>query len=307
MKVFSTKGKFNVFLVFLILAILSSLIGKLTSTYEKDILFKLVLSDIPKDKIIYDKSHDTIMLKIRGYGFNLAKYYFETPNLNISAKKLKESNNTFLWNQKENFNDLKFTFDSSIELLAVSEDSLFFYFDQYVSQNKKIIPNISIDYKSGYDSFKPFFITNEYVTVLGPKDILDEIDYIDTELVRLNNVNSDIKINLNLLKPPYENLSFDFSSVMFEQEVEQYTEEIITIPVNVLGNTNFKYNFYPKELSVKYFISVENYKKTSPLDFRIECVFDQNKSTIVPKLTKKPDFIKNPRLSSTQIQLIIIE
>ena len=148
MKVFSTKGKFNVFLVFLILAILSSLIGKLTSTYEKDILFKLVLSDIPKDKIIYDKSHDTIMLKIRGYGFNLAKYYFETPNLNISAKKLKESNNTFLWNQKENFNDLKFAFDSSIELLAVSEDSLFFYFDQYVSQNKKIIPNISIDYKS---------------------------------------------------------------------------------------------------------------------------------------------------------------
>ena len=103
MKVFSSQGKFNVFIIFLILAISSSLVGKLTSTYDKDILFKLVLTDLPKDKVVYDKSHDSVMLKVRGYGFNLAKYYFETPSLNISVKKLKESNNTFLWNQKENF------------------------------------------------------------------------------------------------------------------------------------------------------------------------------------------------------------
>ena len=83
MKFFSSQGKFNVFVIFLILAISSSLVGKLTSTYDKDILFKLVLTDLPKDKVIYDKSHDSVMLKVRGYGFNLAKYYFDTPNLNV--------------------------------------------------------------------------------------------------------------------------------------------------------------------------------------------------------------------------------
>ena len=307
MKVFSSQGKFNVFIIFLILAISSSLVGKLTSTYDKDILFKLVLTDLPKDKVIYDKSHDSVMLMVRGYGFILAKYYFETPNLNISVKKLKESNYTFLWNQKDNFNDTKLSFDSSIELLNISEDSLFFYYDQYISQDKKIKPNVLIDYKSGYDSFKSFSITNDSVTILGPKDILNKIDYIDSELVRLNNVDSDIKIDLNLLMPPYDNLKFDFSSVVYELEVDQYTEEIIAVPVTILGNTDIKYNFFPKELSVKYFISVENYKKTSPIDFRIECIFDKNESTLVPKLTKKPDFIKKSRLSSNQVQLIILE
>ena len=307
MKVFSSQGKFNVFIIFLILAISSSLVGKLTSTYDKDILFKLVIRDLPEDKVIYDKSHDSVMLKVRGFGFNLAKYYFDTPNLNISVKKLKESNNTFLWNQKDNFNDTKLSFDSSIELLNISEDSLFFYYDQYISQNKKIKPNVLIDYKSGYDSFKSFSISNDSVTILGPKDILDKIDHIDSELVRLNNIDSDIKIDLNLLVPPYENLKFDFSSVVYELEVDQYTEEIIAVPVTILGNTDIKYNFFPKELSVKYFISVENYKKTSPIDFRIECIFDKNESTLVPKLTKKPDFIKKSRLSSNQVQLIILE
>ena len=77
--------------------------------------------------------------------------------------------------------------------------------------------------------------------------------------------------------------------------------------MTIIGNTDLKYNFYPKELSVKYFISLENYKKINPIDFRIECIFDSSESTLIPKLTKKPDFIKNSRLSSNQVQLIILE
>lgn len=307
MKIFSNQGKFNVFLIFLVLAISSSLIGKLTSTYDKNIIFKLEVIDVPKDKVIYEKSHDSVLLKVRGYGFNLAKYYFETPSLEISVKKLKEINNTFLWDQKENFNETKLSFDSSVEMLNISEDSLFFYFDQYISQKKYIKPNVSIDYKPGYDSFKPYLITNDSVTILGPRDILKEIEYVDTEFVRLNNVNSDVNINLNLLKPAFDDLTFDFTDVQYKLEVDQYTEEIINIPVNILGDNNYKYNFYPKELSVKYFISVDNYKKTSPIDFRIECLFDQNQSVLIPSLTKKPNFVKNVKLSSNQIQLIILE
>ena len=307
MKIFSNQGKFNVFLIFLVLAISSSLIGKLTSTYDKNIIFKLEVIDVPKDKVIYEKSHDSVLLKVRGYGFNLAKYYFETPSLEISVKKLKEINNTFLWDQKENFNETKLSFDSSVEMLNISEDSLFFYFDQYISQKKYIKPNVSIDYKPGYDSFKPYLITNDSVTILGPKDILKEFEYVDTEFIRLNNVNSDVNINLNLLKPAFDDLTFDFTDVQYKLEVDQYTEEIINIPVNILGDNNYKYNFYPKELSVKYFISVDNYKKTSPIDFRIECLFDQNQSVLIPSLTKKPNFVKNVKLSSNQIQLIILE
>ena len=105
MKIYSSQGKFNVFLIFLILAISTSLVGKLTSTYDKNIVFKLTVTDIPKDKVIYEKSHDSVELKVRGFGFSLAKYYFKTPELKISTNKLKESNNSFLWDQKQNFSD----------------------------------------------------------------------------------------------------------------------------------------------------------------------------------------------------------
>lgn len=307
MKIYSSQGKFNVFLIFLILAISTSLVSKLTSTYDKNIVFKLTVTDIPEDKVIYKKSHDSVELKVRGFGFSLAKYYFKTPELKISAKKLKELNNSFLWEQKQDFTDIKLNFDSSIELLTIFEDSIILYFDQYISERKFIKTNISINYESGFDSFKTPLITNDSVTILGPKDIIRKIDYVDTEFVKLNNVNSDIQINLSLLKPAFDDLSIDLSMIEYKLEVDQYTEEIVTVPVNILSNENIKYNYYPKELSVKYFISIDDYKKTTPIDFRIECVLDKNQSTLIPYLTKKPDFIKNARLSSNQIQLIILE
>ena len=307
MKIYSSQGKFNVFLIFLILAISTSLVSKLTSTYDKNIVFKLTVTDIPEDKVIYKKSHDSVELKVRGFGFSLAKYYFKTPELKISAKKLKELNNSFLWEKNQNFTETKLNFDSSIELLTIFEDSIILYFDQYISEKKFIKTNISINYESGFDSFKTPLITNDSVTILGPKDIIRKIDYVDTEFVKLNNVNSDIQINLSLLKPAFDDLSIDLSMIEYKLEVDQYTEEIVTVPVNILSNENIKYNYYPKELSVKYFISIDDYKKTTPIDFRIECVLDKNQSTLIPYLTKKPDFIKNARLSSNQIQLIILE
>ena len=307
MKIYSSQGKFNVFLIFLILAISTSLVSKLTSTYDKNIVFKLTVTDVPEDKVIYEKSHDSVELKVRGFGFSLAKYYFKTPELKISAKKLKELNNSFLWEQKQNFTDTKLNFDSSIELLTIFEDSIILYFDQYISEKKFIKTNISVNYQSGFDSFKAPLISNDSVTILGPKDVVRKIDYVDTEFVKLNNVNSDIQINLSLLKPAFDDLSIDLSMIEYKLEVDQYTEETVTVPVNILSNENIKYNYYPKELSVKYFISIDDYKKTTPIDFRIESTLDKNQSILIPYLTKKPDFIKNARLSSNQIQLIILE
>jgi len=92
MKFFSNKGKFNVYVGFLILAISTSIIGKLSSVYDKDIIFKLTPTDYPNDKIVFSQSHDSIMLRLRGNGFSLAKYYFNNPELKISIKNLLSFN-----------------------------------------------------------------------------------------------------------------------------------------------------------------------------------------------------------------------
>tara|TARA_Y100000991_G_scaffold14607_1_gene9890 strand:+ start:2339 stop:3262 length:924 start_codon:yes stop_codon:yes gene_type:complete len=307
MKIFTNRNKFNIFLIFILLASSASFVVKLTSTYEKDIVFKLVITDQISEKKIYDKSHDSVLAKVRGYGFNLAKFYLRTPELKISTKKLKESKNTYLWTQRDNFNETKLNFDSSIELLSISEDSILLYFDKFSSRKIKIKPNVIINYEPGFESFKTPLLSLDSVRVLGPLEILNKIEFIETEKIFLENINSDISLQIKLLRPEIDNLSLDNDLIKFDLDVDPYTEESIKVPVNIIGDFETNFNYYPKELLVKYFISVEEYIKTNPMDFKIDCFFDKNKSYLIPKITKQPIYVKNPRLSSSQIQLIILE
>ncbi len=306
MSLFSNTGKSNIYLIFVILAILTSLITKLTAKYEKDIVFRVIVEDHEDEKFIYKKSHDSLMLRVRGYGFNLAKYYLESPELRISIKKLKEVNNTFIWSQSENFNETKQSFDPSIELKSISEDSILFYFDKFISAKIPIKPNININYVVGYDSFYSPVLSVDSVNVLGPNEVIEKIKYINTEPITLDDVKSDISIQLSLENKD-SNIFYEIEKTSYDLKVNQYTEETIDIPVNVLSNGMYNFNYYPKELSVKYIVSIEDYNKINSTDFRIDCVFNKNQSFLVPEITKKPDFVKNAKLSSSKIQLIIIK
>ena len=306
MSLFSNTGKSNIYLIFVILAILTSLITKLTAKYEKDIVFRVIVEDHEDEKFIYKKSHDSLMLRVRGYGFNLAKYYLESPELRISIKKLKEVNNTFIWSQSENFNETKQSFDPSIELKSISEDSILFYFDKFISAKIPIKPNININYVVGYDSFYSPVLSVDSVNVLGPNEVIEKIKYINTEPITLDDVKSDISIELSLENKD-SNIFYEIEKTSYDLKVNQYTEETIDIPVNVLSNGMYNFNYYPKELSVKYIVSIEDYNKINSTDFRIDCVFNKNQSFLVPEITKKPDFVKNAKLSSSKIQLIIIK
>ena len=103
---------------------------------------------------------------------------------------------------------------------------------------------------------------------------------------------------------------FSDNSIGYLLEVDQYTEETIKVPVNVLFNSgNSKFNYYPKELSIKYNISINDYVEVNPMDFKIECVYDFDSPNNISKaeISKKPSFVKNVRLNTDQIQIIILE
>lgn len=309
-KLFSNKDKLNIFLIFLILASATSIISKLTSIYEKDISFMLTVNNQYENKIIYNQSKDTVMLRLRGYGFNLMKYYFKTPELIIHTNKLKESKNMFFWTNEYNFNDIKLNFDSSVQLLSINQDSILFYYDRYMSKMQPIKSNVKIKYSPGFNSFSDYKITPDSILVIGPTESLKKIKFIETELVELENINSDVSVKVGLKGFKSKDIFLDKDNVDYLLKVEKYTEESVKIPVNILNKEKkIKFNYYPKELLIKYFISVDNYKKLDVNDFRVDCVYEKDdlKDFLIAEITKKPSFIKNVRLDTDKIQIIIVE
>tara|TARA_B100001939_G_scaffold347807_1_gene370716 strand:+ start:2000 stop:2923 length:924 start_codon:yes stop_codon:yes gene_type:complete len=307
MKLFKARGKLNVFLLFFTFSVISSLIGKIITSYEKDITFRVIISDVPENNIIYDESHEHVKLKVKGYGFNLAKFYFNKPELKISANSLSKTNNKFIWEKNINFDEIKSSLSGSVDVIDISTDSILFYYDEYASAKKIIKTNIEINYEPGFDSYKKPLISNDSIKILGPKEILDKIRYIETKVTKLENINNDLEIDIGLVNPDYKNIILDFESIKYKLTVDQFIEESVSVPVDVIGDEDIKFTYFPKELNLKFSVSVNDQKKIDPNEFKIECIFNENNNYLIPQITSSPKFVKNIRMSSNQIELVILE
>ena len=308
MKLDFSSGKTNVFLVFLGLAIITSFTSKLVSTYEKNIDFTVFPSDLPNDKVLTDQSSEKISLKLKGYGFNFAKYYFKNPILKLPVNEMKTNKSSFIWTKEKNLFSLE-RFVSPMTLMNISEDSLVFYFDKYTTKSIPVKGFTEIKYAAGYGSFGPLLLTPDSVKVIGPNNIIQTIKYIKTECISFENVKNDLNGKIKLKLDSLENTIIKNTEVEYFLNVDQFTEETLDVNINVVTNFNkSSFNFFPKTVKVKFLVSVDNYVKINPIDFKIECyIEDLFKNDYSLEVVKKPDFIKNISLSTEKIQLIMLE
>ena len=308
MKLDFSSGKTNVFLVFLGLAIITSFTSKLVSTYEKNIDFTVLPSDFPNDKVLIDQSSEKVSLKLKGYGFNFARYYFKNPILKLSVNEMKTNKSSFIWTKEKNLFSLE-RFVSPMTLLSISEDSLVFYFDKYITKSIPVKGFTEIKYSSGYGNFGPLELTPDSVKVIGPTNAIQKIKSIKTELISFENVKNDLRGKIKLKLDSLENTIIENTEVEYFLNVDQFTEETVDVNINVVSNFNkSSFNFFPKTVRVKFLVSVDNYVKLNPFDFKIECYIDDlSKNDYSLEVVKKPDFIKNISLSTEKIQLIMLE
>ncbi len=308
--VYKTR-KFNVFLFFLLLALIYSMLSKLTSNYTKTIVFAVKAVDVPSDQVVLDQSIDSIRLELKGYGYNLAKYYIDEPLIEISLNNLNKVNSKYQWTKQRNFSDLQSKFNKSVSLVSSSVDQIDFIIEQYESKKVPIELELAIGYKSGFDSFQEYKLSKDSITVTGPNSLIDTINVIQTHKLVLNEIDSEINTKIKIKSPENNNITHSDTEIDFQLKVEKFTEESIKVPITIVNiDDNMKINYYPKVVSVLYRVSIKDYKAVNPMDFRVECdlnTINKDNSVLISSITKKPSNVKKCRIENNQIQYVIIE
>ena len=308
--VYKTR-KFNVFLFFLLLALIYSMLSKLTSNYTKTIVFAVKAVDVPSDQVVLDQSIDSIRLELKGYGYNLAKYYIDEPLIEISLNNLNKVNSKYQWTKQRNFSDLQSKFNKSVSLVSSSVDQIDFIIEQYESKKVPIELELAIGYKSGFDSFQEYKLSKDSITVTGPNSLIDTINVIQTHKLVINEIDSEINTKIKIKSPENNNITYSDTEIDFQLKVEKFTEESIKVPITIVNiDDNMKINYYPKVVSVLYRVSIKDYKAVNPMDFRVECdlnTINKDNSVLISSITKKPSNVKKCRIENNQIQYVIIE
>ena len=308
--VYKTR-KFNVFLFFVLLALIYSMLSKLTSNYTKTIVFAVKAVDVPSDQVVLDQSIDSIRLELKGYGYNLAKYYIDQPIIEISLNNLKKVKSKYQWTKQRNFSDLQSKFNKSISLLSSSVDQIDFIIEQYESKKVPVELKLEIDYKSGFDSFQEYELSKDSIMITGPNSLIDTINVVQTHKLILNQIDSEINAKIRIKSSENSNITYSDTEIDFQLKVEKFTEESIKVPITIVNiDDTMKINYYPKVVSVLYRVSIKDYKAVNPMDFRVECdlnTINRDNSVLISSITKKPSNVRKCRIENNQIQYVIIE
>lgn len=304
--------KLNVFGLFFLLSFCFWGLTKLSKNYTETIAFDIVYENVPEQHQITLDSTKKVNVTVNAYGFNLLRYAFYKPQFMIDFNSdVVMVNKNYVWNAQQNAPKINSKFKNSVDVISIQPDTLRFPFQALAVKKVPVIPELSLEYASGYDMLVPVKVVPDSIKVMGSKENIAEVRSVSTKLLELKNVNGNIEQSVGIeRKENLKHLKLSKNQVVIKGKVEKFTEGTFNVPVTIINlPVNININYFPKTIPVAYNVSLSNYKAVKPTDFRIECDYNDvnntSKTFLVPKLVTIPDIVKSARLKQKKVEFIL--
>ncbi|MGV8814687.1 MAG: YbbR-like domain-containing protein [Gelidibacter sp.] len=306
--------KLNVFGLFFLLSFCFLALTKLSKNYTETISFELVFKNVPEEHHVNLDSTKKVNVTVNAYGFNLLRYSFYKPKLQIDFNTdVVLKNKTYVWNSQQNAPKIRAKFRNSVDVISIQPDTLRFPYQSLAVKKVPVNTDVIIEFAPGYDMLNKIKVIPDSVKVIGSEKLLSEIEYVTTEKLDLKHVNSNIDKSLGIeMNESFKSLKLTTKSVKIEGQVEKFTEGTFNVPVTIINlPSGVNINFFPKTIPVAYNVSLNNYKSVRTSDFRIECDYRNidktGKTFLIPQLTKVPEIVKSARLKQKKVEFILMK
>ncbi|MBT8272839.1 MAG: YbbR-like domain-containing protein [Bacteroidia bacterium] len=310
--IFFKSRRLNIFLLFVVLALLFSVLTKLSRDYTQTISFQIQAVNVPEDKVIIKDSVHKLDISLTTYGFKLLRYYLTKPKVKVDIGNLDRTDEFYIWTENKEFSNVVAQFDPKVKIETINPDTLRFKYDTNGVKKVPVVFNANIEFLPGYDIVNNYVLQPDSVKIIGPNILIDTIDVIHTNELKLENINTNISTRIGLEFPANDQLRLSERLVNVTAEVERFTEGSIEVPV-ILRNVpdDVKLKIYPKNIEVIFYANLSQYKSIASNSFIVECDYNEalasNTTYLIPKITQRPEQVKNARLNSDRIEFIIVQ
>jgi len=298
------------FSIFFLIAFVFLLFSKLSNDYKQTIKLQVSLTNLDDEIILQNDSLNIINAYVEAKGFSLVPFVFKktkTIVFNSETDVLIQSNHYILDVQKHKF-VIEDQLGKSYKILSIKPDTLLLAYAKLASKVVPIVLNHKISYAPGFDISKDFSFDVDSVKIVGSSTVVNSIDFLNTELLELTDVNKDIVETLEFDTSNYTDIEIFPNSVKVSNNVIRFTEGTIEVPVVIINKpSGVDINYFPKTVALSYYVDLERYSSIVPSDFILECDYAQlkaNQTYLVPKITRQPDFVKRVSIKQNQIDFI---
>jgi hypothetical protein len=302
--------KLRVFLLFLSLSFLFWMLIKLSKNYTATIKVNLTYVDLPENKMLQADPISTIKVTINSGGFRLLKYTFSNRDVTLSLKNIKKKNSAiFYYLGSDIIKDIEDSF-SKADVKYIEPDTLYFSLGKSISKKVKVEPNLSIQYKSGYNLLGSLKIDPEYITISGPEAQVSSVNLLTTEPIQLNNISDSINKNIAIAKiKDLNKINYSAELINVRGKVEKFTEMSLEVPFRILNAPSNRIKTFPNKVKIVFQIGLSDFNRVTEGDFDLVCDFSKVKidevNYLVPEVLNKPNIVKEIKIIPNKIEFLI--
>jgi YbbR domain-containing protein len=305
------QGKrLNVFVLFLVLSFLISLLVKLSNTYTQTLKFELVPTQLLSNEVLISNASKSIKVTLSGKGFELLKYYIYPPKIEVDFSQLNKDKALYYWTERSQFEHIINYFDEKITLKSINPDTILYPYDRQFIKKIPVEIAVKSSFAVGYDLVQPFRSEPDSITLMGPESVLKTINAVRTKTTTFTAVNTTINKVVGLdIKNKSNQLTYSHKKVSIHAEVDKFTEGTVSVPVTIVNvPENLTINFFPKEIRVLFYTSLKAYNSVKAHQFSVECDFNAlttDNKYLNPLLVTQPKTVKTAKLETTEFEYVI--
>ncbi|MGC6285957.1 MAG: CdaR family protein [Polaribacter sp.] len=301
----------NQFLLFLGVSALIWLLITLSKEYTTSLDLYVKFTNVPQNKMLENNNLQQIKVDVKASGFKIIRTRIQNSSIDLDASLVQQNKQQkhYLLLEKQ-IQLIQNQLYSDVVVQRVVEDTLFVNLDVLESKRVAVTPNMSVNYHVGYGLIDKIKIQPDSILISGSKSVLDTISHLPLASVKLNDVKENFEEKVKVVLNNLDGLKLATDEIVISGSVDKFTEGSLKIPFEITNvPTDVKLTTLTENITITFVVGLSDFNKVVPSLFKIECDYgysvDQNLTYLIPKLVKKPKFIKSYKISPHTIDFLI--
>ncbi|RCS27213.1 hypothetical protein DUT90_08915 [Polaribacter sp. WD7] len=300
------------FIGFLFVSMLIWVLITMSKEYVTTTEVPIAYINIPQNLLLQKQPKKTIEITVKASGFKISMLNLRKKVIDIELNTLSKKNtNTYYVLTRNYFSKIKNQLADGVTLQQIEIDTLFLSLGSLQSKKLVVVPNYKINYHIGYDLSEAIAISPDSILVSGPKNQIEQLQEIQLEPFELSNVKENFSKEIHIAKPKkLSNLRFETEIVTLKGKVEKFTEGTINVDFEIINvPKDFNITTLVKSISLTFIVSLSDFNKVNEDSFKVECDYNisltNNLNYLVPKIVRKPSFVKSIKFVPSKIDYLI--
>lgn len=288
------RRKLSIFFRCMIISFLAWTLFAISSDYDFTKKASVRYVSLPENKAFHPLQSDTVSIKLRMSGWQvfIQRLKPDTSTIQVDLSGLK-NRNFIVFSGQIGFINRQFPSDEQV--VSISPDTLYFDFSKQTQRKVPVKAIQNLEFQKQYGIIGQTRTIPEYVTITGPLEDVASIEYLETDTIKGEDVNTDVRTVAYLDRQQRTNITIypTFSEVIIP--VGEVTEKIIELPLHVENSKGYtSVRVLPSKVTATVLLAVKDYNKYTARDFEavvdLDAWKDHQVSSLPVIITKAPDY-----------------